>query len=162
MICHKYQTVWMCHGELKIWIYEQKRQWWSILFAFVGDEFFEPGVVNKCIKLVFETCINHEFIRRPFTWLYLRVPWLVRIGLPNRETGTPLAWRTTMIVFPEHRPLSEIFSDSKEKWTRLNETHSNYSYKCLEAISCIKTTWDQLKLTCKAHQGSKNMQRIKH
>ena len=63
----------------------------NILFTFIGVEFFDSDIVNKCIKLIFETCLTHKFIRRPFTWLYLRVPWLVRIRLPNRKTGTSLA-----------------------------------------------------------------------
>ena len=33
--------------------------------------------------------------------------------------------------------------------TNLNKIDSNYSYKCLETISCIRTTWNHINLTCK-------------
>ena len=32
---------------------------------------------------------------------------------------------------------------------KLNKIDSNYSYKCLEPISCIRITWDLIILTCK-------------
>ena len=45
--------------------------------------------------------------------------------------------------------ISEIFSNFKQKWTKLNKTDSNYSYKCLEPISSIRTTWNHINLACK-------------
>ena len=123
-----------------------------VLSALFWHEGLKAGILNVCIKLILETSMNHEFIRRPFTRPHLSFPWWLKVRLTYHEPRCLLPRRTTLVHFPTFFflwKISEFFSDSKQKWTKPNKIDSNYSYKCLETISCIKTTLDHINLTCK-------------
>ena len=60
-------------------------------------------------------------------------------NIPPEGTLEEPPWNIFLSIFFSMKN-SEIFSNFKQMWTNFNKTDSNYSYKCLESISSIRTT----------------------
>ena len=65
------------------------------------------------------------------------------------KKGPMIAIREQDIELPRDAEVRACEWPSEVGSLQLNKIDSNYSYKCLEPISCIRITWDLINLSCK-------------
>ena len=93
---------------------------------------------------------QHDFASAPRTELALGSTYDWRAGLSLDDASADLLLEEIllkMFIFLQTNFGKNL--DHKKMLTKLHKIDSNYSYKCLEAISSIQTTWNSKNSTCK-------------